>query len=143
MGSIVVALEMPANKVGGYTNRFTAMGTSPDPKLPLPGKRQCIRPARIVNVARCAGQVIIAIALRLLLMKRNKQREAVPAMLGNGLYVHENVALQDVTDFKPHFKILVLDSGESQARETRQITNSIESRLACEMRTQLPVRSIR
>jgi hypothetical protein len=56
-------------------------------------------------IACCAGQVVIAVLLRVLLIRRNQKRDAAAAALGNDLHEDNDEVVQDITDFEnPHFR---------------------------------------
>ncbi|VUC26875.1 unnamed protein product [Clonostachys rosea] len=108
VGSLIVALQMPASNVAGYTKRTTAtafvflaycIGNIIGPHGFL-GKEAPIYQTGCKLIIGCVcGQVVIAVMLRMLLIWRNKQRDAavnVPA---------ETDRIEDITDFEnPHFR---------------------------------------
>ncbi|CAG9983980.1 unnamed protein product [Clonostachys byssicola] len=108
IGSLIVALQMPASNVAGYTKRTTAtafvflaycIGNIIGPHGFL-GKEAPIYQTGCKLIIGCiCGQIVIAVMLRMLLIWRNKQRDAdtsVPA---------ETERIEDITDFEnPHFR---------------------------------------
>ncbi|KAG9250774.1 major facilitator superfamily domain-containing protein [Emericellopsis atlantica] len=117
VGSMVVALQMPANNVGGYTKRVTATafvflaycaGNIIGPQAFIGREAPIYQTGCIVMIACCVGQIIIAVLLRQLLISRNKRRDAAAAAaVGEDLHNDESEALQDLTDFEnPKFRYL-------------------------------------
>lgn len=100
---------MPASNVGGYTKRTTAtafvflaycIGNIVGPHGFRGNEAPIYQTGCKLIIGCIAGQVIIAIALRLLLIRRNKIRDAQ----GPPSEVDDEV-LQDLTDFEnPNFR---------------------------------------
>lgn len=120
VGCMVVALQMPAANIGGYTKRVTATavvflaycaGNIVGPPAFVGSEAPVYRSGCIVMVACCAGQVVIAVALRALLIRHNEKHDAEAAAEaeaeakahGPGAVVGDGdggEALQDLTDFE-------------------------------------------
>lgn len=100
---------MPASNVGGYTKRTTStafvflaycIGNIIGPHAFLSKEAPVYQTGCKLIIACIAGQVVIAIALRMLLIRRNKQRDA----LGEPVNQDESV-IEDLTDFEnPNFR---------------------------------------
>lgn len=109
IGSLIVALQMPASNVGGYTKRTTAtafvflaycIGNIIGPHAFLAEEAPIYQTGCKLIIGCVCGQIAIAIALRCLLIRRNKIRDAQgpPQPVDDAL-------LQDLTDFEnPNFR---------------------------------------
>jgi MFS family permease len=107
--SLVLALQMPATNLGGYTKRSTGValvffaycaGNVIGPHAFLSKEAPIYQTGCKLMLACAAAQAALAICLRLLLVRRNKQRGAA---LGNGQPVadmSEYDELADLTDFE-------------------------------------------
>ena len=109
VASLVLALQLPATNVGVYTKRVTAtafvflaycIGNIIGPHAFLSKEAPIYQTGCKVGLACAAGQIFLAFALRVLLVRRNKKRDAL------GLPPPEiDAAMQDLTDFEnPHFR---------------------------------------
>lgn len=100
---------MPANNVGGYTKRTTATafvflaycaGNIIGPHAFLGSEKPVYQTGCKLIIACCVGQVFIAAALRFVLIRRNRLRDAQGPVADN-----EDFDLQDLTDFeRPDFR---------------------------------------
>ncbi|KAJ4321148.1 hypothetical protein N0V84_005500 [Fusarium piperis] len=109
VGALVVALQMPASNVGGYTKRTTAtafvflaycIGNIIGPHGFLGSEAPIYQTGCKLIIGCVAGQVLIALILRYVLIRRNKLRDAQGPVVED-----ENAALQDLTDFEnPNFR---------------------------------------
>ncbi|EMR71465.1 putative allantoate permease protein [Eutypa lata UCREL1] len=112
IGGLIVALQMPASNVGGYTKRTTAtafvflaycIGNIIGPHAFLGAEAPIYQTGCKLIIGCTAGQVVIAAALRFVLIRRNKLRDAQGDTLRLG--PEEEVGLQDLTDFEnPEFR---------------------------------------
>lgn len=109
MTGLVLALQMPATNLGGYTNRTTGVAivfmtycvgniigphafiASESPKYPTGCK---------VILACSVTQVAVALALRTLLIARNKKRDAAATAGTNAEFNAVEEAGGDLTDFE-------------------------------------------
>jgi hypothetical protein len=134
VASLVLALQMPATNLGGYTKRITASGmvflaycVGNISKL-FQSPRRYSKHANIVAVgphaflgeeaplyptgcklilACSVTQMALAIMLRLLLVRRNKKRDEAAAALGHDID-QEYTDGADLTDFEnPHFRYVL------------------------------------
>lgn len=106
VASLVVAMQMPATNLGGYTKRMTATalvfaayccGNIVGPHAFLDREKPTYPTGCTLILACSASQLLVALALRLLLIRRNKQRDQAAAARD------ERVAdepLEDLTDFE-------------------------------------------
>ncbi|KAH6680880.1 MFS transporter [Halenospora varia] len=116
--SLVLALQMPSTNLGGYTKRTTGVavvfmaycaGNIIGPHAFL-AKESPTYPTGCITILSCsATQVVISMALRMLLIRRNKIRDAADA--ANGLIESQDDALEevghDLTDFEnPRFRYI-------------------------------------
>ncbi|CAM1510638.1 Fc.00g009730.m01.CDS01 [Cosmosporella sp. VM-42] len=109
IGSLIVALQMPASNVGGYTKRTTAtafvflaycIGNIIGPHGFLASEAPIYQTGCKLIIGCIAGQVVIAIALRFVLIRRNQIRDAQAPVQED-----DSDLLQDVTDFEnPNFR---------------------------------------
>lgn len=109
VGSLIVALQMPASNVAGYTKRTTAtafvflgycIGNIIGPHAFIASQAPIYTTGCEVIAACVVGQVVIAILLRHILSRRNRLREA----LGHSEETDLD-QVQDLTDFEnPKFR---------------------------------------
>lgn len=100
---------MPASNVGGYTKRTTAtafvflaycIGNIIGPHGWVGSEAPIYQTGCKLIIGCVAGQVVIAIILRFLLIRRNRLRDEQGPVIED-----ENAALQDLTDFEnPNFR---------------------------------------
>lgn len=100
---------MPASNVGGYTKRTTAtafvflaycIGNIIGPHGFIGSEAPIYQTGCKLIIGCVAGQVVIAIALRFVLIRRNRLRDAQGPVIED-----ENAVLQDLTDFEnPNFR---------------------------------------
>jgi hypothetical protein len=100
---------MPASNVGGYTKRTTAtafvflaycIGNIIGPHGFIGSEAPIYQTGCKLIIGCVAGQVVIAIALRFVLIRRNRLRDAQGPVVED-----ENAVLQDLTDFEnPSFR---------------------------------------
>ncbi|UZP38204.1 hypothetical protein NXS19_006020 [Fusarium pseudograminearum] len=115
--SLVLAMQMPAGNLGGYTKRMTAsamvfiaycVGNVVGPHAFL-GEEAPLYQTGCITILSCSvAQMMVAIMLRVLLVRRNARRDAAAAAVGaNG----EDVSItegSDLTDFEnPHFRYVL------------------------------------
>ncbi|KAJ9137035.1 Major facilitator superfamily transporter [Pleurostoma richardsiae] len=115
--SLVLALQMPASNLGGYTKRVTASamvflaycaGNIIGPHAFLSEEAPLYQTGCKLILACSATQMVVAIALRLLLVRRNKQRDR--AAIANDITAEDTTAMDgtDLTDFEnPHFRYVL------------------------------------
>ncbi|KAM0470669.1 hypothetical protein ACHAP7_009467 [Fusarium lateritium] len=115
--SLVLAMQMPASNLGGYTKRITASamvfiaycaGNVIGPHAFL-GSEAPLYPSGCITILSCSvAQMFVAILLRILLARRNAQRDAAAAAVG---MENEDSSLTDgadLTDFEnPHFRYVL------------------------------------
>ncbi|CAF3476786.1 hypothetical protein SNK03_001969 [Fusarium graminearum] len=109
VGALIVALQMPASNVGGYTKRTTAtafvflaycIGNIIGPHGWVGSEAPIYQTGCKLIIGCVAGQVVIAIILRFVLIRRNRLRDEQGPVIED-----ENAALQDLTDFEnPNFR---------------------------------------
>jgi hypothetical protein len=100
---------MPASNVGGYTKRTTAtafvflaycIGNIIGPHGFIGSEAPIYQTGCKLIIGCVAGQVAIAIALRFVLIRRNRLRDEQGPVIED-----ENAVLQDLTDFEnPNFR---------------------------------------
>lgn len=108
---------MPASNIGGYTKRTTAtafvflaycIGNISGPHAFLGSEAPIYQTGCKTIIGCVGGQVVIAIALRILLIRRNRIRDAAAAAAGTqhvGDDEDDEALLQDLTDFNnPKFR---------------------------------------
>ncbi|KAH8880765.1 MFS general substrate transporter [Thozetella sp. PMI_491] len=109
VGALVIALQMPAANVGGYTKRVTAtslvflaycVGNIIGPHAFLGSEAPVYETGCYVILGCSSGQILIAIALRLLLVHRNKKRDSEAATSAQYVEDGEDDTLLDLTDFE-------------------------------------------
>ncbi|KAE9967088.1 hypothetical protein EG328_008427 [Venturia inaequalis] len=109
VASLVLALQLPASNVGGYTKRVTAtalvflaycVGNIIGPHAFLDSEAPVYQTGCQVGIACAAVQIVLAFSLRVLLIRRNRKRDAM------GLPPPDlDAAMEDLTDFEnPHFR---------------------------------------
>lgn len=100
---------MPAANVAGYTKRVTStafvflaycVGNIIGPQAFLASEAPIYGTGCKVIMGCTAGQVVLAIAIRLLLIKRNKQRDAEAEASGQNAEDVSDEVLMDLTDFE-------------------------------------------
>lgn len=108
MASLVLALQMPTTNLGGYTKRITASGlvflaycagniVGPHAFL---GEEAPLYPTGSKVMLACSvTQMVLAICLRLLLIRRNKKRDEAAASLGHQMDPEDTEGI-DLTDFE-------------------------------------------
>ncbi|KAM5343237.1 hypothetical protein ACJ41O_014203 [Fusarium nematophilum] len=109
VGALIVALQMPASNVGGYTKRTTAtafvflaycIGNIIGPHGFIGSEAPIYQTGCKLIIGCVAGQAVIAVILRIVLIRRNKERDARGPVIDD-----ENAVLQDLTDFEnPNFR---------------------------------------
>ncbi|KAI9324554.1 putative MFS transporter [Zopfochytrium polystomum] len=113
--SLVLALQMPAANLGGYTKRMTetaavflavCVGNIVGPHAFLAEEAPTYPTGCKVILGCCAGQVVLAMMLRWLLSWRNQQRDAkAKEGKAQGYLVDTRVEGVDLTDFEnPNFR---------------------------------------
>jgi len=105
---------MPAANIGGYTKRVTAtafvflgycIGNIAGPHAFLGSEAPVYQTGCKLIIGCCAGQAMTAFCLRLLLVRRNKQRDAADAAAGVTVTDDDDEVMQDMTDFEnPKFR---------------------------------------
>lgn len=108
--SLVLSLQMPATNLGGYTKRSTGValvflaycvGNIIGPHAFLAREAPLYQTGCKVILACASAQVALAICLRLLLIRRNKRRDAQVAANYDGAGPQsEHDELADMTDFE-------------------------------------------
>ncbi|GAM43419.1 hypothetical protein TCE0_050r18216 [Talaromyces pinophilus] len=108
--SLVLALQMPATNLGGYTKRTTSVGlvflaycvgNIIGPHAFLAKEAPIYQTGCKVILACSSAQAVLAISLRLLLIYRNKQRDAAAAnVTGVEGIEASGDELHDLTDFE-------------------------------------------
>jgi MFS family permease len=105
--SLVIALQMPATNLGGYTKRTVSIafvflayciGNIIGPHAFLEQEAPIYQTGCKVILACSSAQAVLAISLRLLLIRRNKQRDAAAHAAGVVGTVGDD--LKDLTDFE-------------------------------------------
>ncbi|KAH6999471.1 major facilitator superfamily transporter [Ilyonectria destructans] len=116
VASLVLALQMPATNLGGYTKRITAsaivftaycVGNIIGPHAFLAEEAPLYPTGCIVILACSVTQMVVAIVLRMLLIARNKRRDEAAAAIGDADASSPDEAI-DRTDFEnPHFRYVL------------------------------------
>ncbi|CAF3491966.1 unnamed protein product [Fusarium graminearum] len=115
--SLVLAMQMPAGNLGGYTKRMTAsamvfiaycVGNIVGPHAFLGSEAPLYQTGCITILSCSVAQMMVAIMLRILLVRRNARRDAAAAAVGaNGEDVSATEG-SDLTDFEnPHFRYVL------------------------------------
>lgn len=109
VSALVVALQMPASNLGGYTKRVTGtavvfaaycIGNIIGPHAFL-GRESPTYPTGCIVILACSvSQVLIAIALRVLLVYRNKKRDEAEAANPSPEVIDGHEAVTDLTDLE-------------------------------------------
>jgi predicted MFS family arabinose efflux permease len=112
--SLVLAMQMPASNLGGYTKRITAsamvfiaycVGNVIGPHAFL-GSEAPLYPSGCITILSCSvAQMIVAILLRILLSRRNARRDVAAAAVGTNNEDPSMVDGADLTDFEVRFII--------------------------------------
>ncbi|KAH0375849.1 MFS general substrate transporter, partial [Aureobasidium melanogenum] len=112
VASLVLALQMPANNVAGYTKRVTAtafvflaycIGNICGPHAFLADEAPVYETGCKFIIACAAIQVVLVFALRALLVQRNKKRDAEFGLVSDMDTSEETI--EDLTDFEnPRFR---------------------------------------
>ncbi|KAL3481877.1 major facilitator superfamily domain-containing protein [Aspergillus californicus] len=114
--SLVLALQMPATNLGGYTKRITSValvflaycaGNIIGPHAFLSEEAPIYQTGCKVILSCSSAQAALAIGLRVLLMRRNRLRDAAEAeAVANGVVLEQE--LGDLTDFEnPRFRYVL------------------------------------
>ncbi|KAH7367781.1 major facilitator superfamily domain-containing protein [Plectosphaerella cucumerina] len=117
VASLVLALQMPATNLGGYTKRTTAsglvflaycVGNIIGPHAFL-AKESPTYPTGCMVILICAvAQVVLALTLHLLLTRRNKRRDEAAAAAGIDINEDDETEGADLTDFEnPRFRYVL------------------------------------
>ncbi|WYZ44587.1 hypothetical protein EsH8_VII_001023 [Colletotrichum jinshuiense] len=117
VASLVLALQMPATNLGGYTKRITAsaivftaycVGNIIGPHAFLAKEAPLYQTGCKLILACSAAQFAIAVSLRLLLIRRNKMRDQAAAAAGLSPDAeHEDLGV-DLTDYEnPNFRYVL------------------------------------
>jgi hypothetical protein len=112
--SLVLAMQMPASNLGGYTKRITAsamvfiaycVGNVIGPHAFL-GSEAPLYPSGCITILSCSvAQMVVAIMLRVLLSRRNARRDAAAAVVGTNNEDPSEVDGADLTDFEVRSKM--------------------------------------
>ncbi|KAJ5154430.1 Major facilitator superfamily domain general substrate transporter [Penicillium coprophilum] len=115
--SLVLALQMPATNLGGYTKRTTSValvflaycaGNIIGPHAFLAEEAPIYQTGVKLILACSSAQAALAVLLRLLLSRRNKQRDAGAAALGQVASQTDESCGEDLTDFEnPNFRYVL------------------------------------
>ncbi|KAK5958780.1 hypothetical protein OHC33_000623 [Knufia fluminis] len=113
VASLVLALQLPATNVGGYTKRVTAtafvflaycIGNIIGPHAFLPEEAPIYQTGCKVILSCAAAQIALTLGLRALLIWRNKKRDREAAAAGVDMGIEADV-YEDLTDFQnPRFR---------------------------------------
>ena len=113
VASLVIALQLPANNVGGYTKRVTSTalvflaycaGNIIGPHAFLASEAPIYSTGCTVTMCCAAGQVVLSFMIRALLIRRNKKRDEMYGPPLEGQALTEGM-IEDVTDFEnPNFR---------------------------------------
>lgn len=105
VGSLVIALQMPAGNLGGYTKRVTATalvflaycaGNIIGPHAFLSNEAPVYQTGCKTIIGCVAGQIAILVTLRLVLISRNKKRDSAAGQVGEE--GGDDAELLDITD---------------------------------------------
>ncbi|KAL2104499.1 hypothetical protein VUR80DRAFT_284 [Thermomyces stellatus] len=115
VSALVVALQMPASNLGGYTKRVTGtamvfaaycVGNIIGPHAFLEEEAPTYPTGCVVIFSCAVGQVMLAFVLRMLLVWRNKKRDEVAAAVSGDNETMSDMA--DLTDLEnPHFRYVL------------------------------------
>lgn len=114
VASLVLALQLPATNVAGYTKRVTAtalvflaycVGNIIGPHAFLASEAPVYQSGCKTGIACASAQIVLAFVLRGVLVRRNRVRDADAAARGEGVEGEREDVLEDLTDFEnPHFR---------------------------------------
>ncbi|WQF86905.1 Putative major facilitator superfamily, MFS transporter superfamily [Colletotrichum destructivum] len=117
VASLVLALQMPATNLGGYTKRITAsaivftaycVGNVIGPHAFLAREAPLYQTGCKVILACSAAQMVIAVSLRMMLIRRNKARDAAAAAAGHAPDAEHEDEGVDLTDMEnPNFRYVL------------------------------------
>lgn len=116
VASLVLALQMPATNLGGYTKRTTAsglvflaycVGNIIGPHAFLAREAPVYQTGVMVQLICSVAQVVLALMLRALLVWRNKKRDEAAAAIGEDLDTSGDTEGADLTDFEVRSKFAV------------------------------------
>jgi len=112
VSSLVLALQMPANNVAGYTKRTTStavvflaycIGNICGPHAFLAAEAPVYETGCKFIIACAAIQIVLVFALRALLIRRNKKRDAEFGLVSD--MDNSEEMIEDLTDFEnPRFR---------------------------------------
>ncbi|RBR16519.1 uncharacterized protein FIESC28_06928 [Fusarium coffeatum] len=115
--SLVLAMQMPASNLGGYTKRMTAsamvfiaycVGNVIGPHAFLGEEAPLYQTGCIFILGCSVAQMMVAIMLRVLLVRRNARRDAAAAAVGSNNEDPIDTDGGDLTDFEnPHFRYVL------------------------------------
>ncbi|KAF5013367.1 hypothetical protein FDECE_614 [Fusarium decemcellulare] len=115
--SLVLAMQMPASNLGGYTKRMTASamvfiaycaGNVIGPHAFLGSEAPLYQTGCITILGCSVAQMVVAILLRILLSRRNSRRDAARAAVGETEADATATEGADLTDFEnPHFRYVL------------------------------------
>ncbi|CAG7933116.1 unnamed protein product [Penicillium olsonii] len=114
--SLVLALQMPATNLGGYTKRTTSValvflaycaGNIIGPHAFLAKEAPIYQTGVKLILACSSAQAALAVLLRLLLIRRNKQRDAAAAARNEVDTPADESTMADLTDFEVSGIILI------------------------------------
>ncbi|KAJ6118643.1 Major facilitator superfamily domain general substrate transporter [Penicillium samsonianum] len=115
--SVVLALQMPATNLGGYTKRTTSLalvflaycaGNIIGPHAFLAKEAPVYQTGVKLVLACSSGQAVLAVLLRFVLARRNKRRDAAAAAVGQVEISTDQSAGADLTDFEnPNFRYVL------------------------------------
>ncbi|KAL4783902.1 major facilitator superfamily domain-containing protein [Aspergillus varians] len=115
--SLVLALQMPATNLGGYTKRVTSValvflaycaGNIIGPHAFLAEEAPIYQTGCKVILSCSSAQAVLTICLRFLLIRRNKQRDAAAVSASAAGEEGEEELLADLTDFEnPRFRYVL------------------------------------
>ena len=110
--SLVLAMQMPASNLGGYTKRMTAsamvfiaycVGNVIGPHAFLGEEAPLYQTGCIFILGCSVAQMMVAIMLRVLLVRRNARRDAAAAAVGADNEDSTDTDGSDLTDFEVSF----------------------------------------
>ena len=116
--SLVLALQMPATNLGGYTKRTTSVafvflaycaGNIIGPHAFLAKEAPIYQTGVKLILACSSAQAALAVLLRFVLARRNKQRDAAAAAVGGQVESSiDQSAGADLTDFEvSHYRLFI------------------------------------
>ncbi|CAG8218458.1 unnamed protein product [Penicillium salamii] len=107
--SLVLALQMPATNLGGYTKRTTSValvflaycaGNIIGPHAFLAKEAPIYQTGVKLILACSSAQAALAVLLRFMLIRRNKQRDAAAAAADQAAVSADESTMADLTDFE-------------------------------------------